>query len=110
MIFSQIEEASGSDVREWILESIPDLTKYQKEVIQNADCDIIRVSHLHFYIDKSPQKVSFLWRFTILIFPLVWLVLFIGLPFNMLFTGRWGYGKKLTDRILTPWVRRLNLM
>jgi len=58
---------------------------------------------------EEPRKVEFWWRLTIFIFPFVWLVLFICLPLNMLFTGKWGYSRKFNDKFLIPWISRLHL-
>ena len=100
MMFTVLEEAPLREVRKWLLESIPDLTDYQKEEINEEGFDMFSGSDLYFYRKTEPQKVTFWWRLTILIFPFVWLLLFAGLPFNMLFTGQWGYGRKFNDKFL----------
>ena len=109
MMFSELEEAYEDDVKKWLLETIPELTDYQKESINDDFYDNIRCSDLYFYKEKRPQKVTAWWRLTILIFPFAWLMLFAGLPLNMIFTGRWGYSKRFNDVFLKRWWSRLNL-
>ena len=109
MIFSTLKEVPRREIQEWLTESIPDLTRYQKEVILEEGHDFISASDYYFYKKTEPKKVTFWWRLTILFSPFVWLLLFAGLPLNMLFTGQWGYGRKFNDKFLKPWWSRLNL-
>ena len=104
-IFSRLKQASGLEVQEWLHESIPELTGYQKEMI---DDEFLRDSEFYFYKDAD-EKVSFWWRLTIIFFPIIWVLLFIGLPFNMIITAQWGYGKTFGDKFYSPWVRKLKL-
>lgn len=83
------KRANDYEVRNWLINNIPELTKYQEEKIR--DEEIIRFSPFYFY--KEPKKVNNpLIRLTIIFYPIVWLLLFIGLPINFIFTGKWGYG------------------
>jgi hypothetical protein len=52
--------------------------------------DYISRSGLQVY--KRNQKINNPWlRLTIVFFSITWLIFFIFLPINFLFTGRWGY-------------------
>ena len=82
------KKASDYDVQKWLEESIK-LTPYQIEKLR--DDEILRFSPFQF-MEKRKKTNSLLLRLTILIIPFVWIILFIGLLFNYLFTGKWGYG------------------
>lgn len=84
------KEASSIEVENHFINNIPEITPYQKDCIKNDE--IFRFSPYTFY--KETEKVSNpLIRISILLYWLIWLLLFIGLPFNFIFTGRWGYKK-----------------
>ena len=80
------------DVVKWIEKSIPELTPYQKEKIR--DNEIIRFAP--FYFMERTKKVESIWVRLSAIFLLpVLILLLVGLPFNFLITGRWGYSEKM---------------
>jgi hypothetical protein len=90
MNFSNKEEVLSLEVRDWLMESIPNLTAYQKGKIR--DEDFVRCSGFYFYKDREPVR-SPLWRLTILLLPFVFLMLLLSIPFLFLFTGKWGWSK-----------------
>lgn len=83
-----LEKAYSYEVNEWLEENIPDLTKYQKQRIREDE--IIRFAPFEFY--KKGKKIDNIWiRLSIIFVPIVWLILVLGLPFNFILTGSWGY-------------------
>lgn len=97
-------KASDYEVRKWIEESIPELTKYQKTKIYQDE--MVRFSPFYFYKDK--KKVNSIWlRLSIILLPVVWLSLVVFMPINFMFTGKWGYGKKMNWFL--SWIDRLGV-
>lgn len=92
MDLHRYERASEYDVKNWLIENLK-LTDYQKDKMYREE--ILRFSPFYFYQLKEKQKVSPLWRLSIIPWIIFVIVLFIGLPFSWLFTGNWGYGDKL---------------
>ena len=83
-----LKRASDLEVQRWIFDNVPNLTKYQKERIR--DDEIVRFSPYHFY--KKRKKVDNVFiRLSVIFMPIVWTILFIGIPFNFFITGKWGY-------------------
>lgn len=108
MQFNQLKEATPQDVRQWIENNIPELTNYQKQEI--VDEEIGRwTDELVFFKYKQSKKVKFWWRLTVIFFPFAWAMLFIGLPFNMILTGKWGYHKKFVGKFWSSWMEKLEL-
>jgi hypothetical protein len=89
-IYTIYKRAHHWDVENYFLKKIPDITPYQKERIRNDE--IFRCNPFFIYIKKEKTTNPFI-RLTVLVWPLVWFILMLGLPFNYLVTGRWGYGK-----------------
>jgi len=108
MNFSQLERAQPWDVIKWIENNIPELSVYQKQTISENEVGWW-TDELVFFKHKNESKVHFLWRLTVIFFPVAWILLFIGLPLNMIFTGKWGYGKFVIEKFWTPWMDKLNL-
>jgi len=104
--FSRLQEASDCEVEKWLNESIPELSKYQKDYISKEE--IVRFSKFRFYKWKKLKPVSFTWRLTMPFFFIFWCILFIGIPFNFLATGHWAYTQKFIDKFYAPWMRKLN--
>ena len=65
-MFSQLKKAPEYKVQEW-LEKKLELTNYQKSKLYNEE--IIRFSPFYFYERKQKEKISILWRFTLIFFP-----------------------------------------
>lgn len=105
MKFSRLKKASDYKVQKW-LEKQLELTSDQKRNM--SEREIVRFSKFEFYERKQEKKVSPLWRISILAFPIFWLILFIGLPFTMIITGKWGYGDKLY-KFYNDWLSLLGL-
>jgi hypothetical protein len=90
MKIHRLQKATNQDVRNWIYEMVPDLTEYQKSEIRRYDLRFCL--GLEFF--KPRKRVNNIWwRLSGIAFPFVWLIMFIGLPVNFLFTGYWGYSK-----------------
>lgn len=75
-------------VSEWINKKIPELTSYQKERINNDE--IIRFAPFYF-MERRGTTNSVLLRLSIIFMLPVLILLIIGLPFNFIITGSWGY-------------------
>lgn len=105
MKLHRLQKTSDYKVREW-LEKELELTPYQKSKIYNRE--IIRFAPFDFYEPRQKEKVSVLWRFTMIPYLIYLAVLFIGLPFTFLITGKWGYGDKLYD-FHSKWMSKLNI-
>jgi hypothetical protein len=88
MNFHNYKKASDYRVQEWLEKSIRELTAYQKEKIR--DDEIVRLSPFEFYERRETVKNIFI-RLSIIVMPLVWILIFISLPFNFIITGNWGY-------------------
>lgn len=106
MKLTRLKPASDYEVINW-LEKELELTPYQKGKMR--DREIVRFSPFEFYKSRGKEKVSVLWRLTIIIFPFYWLIFLVGLPFRFLFTGKWGYGQKFFDNFHAVWIRKLDL-
>jgi len=87
-----LKKVWDSDVEKWIEESIPELTAYQKEKIEANE--IVRFAP--FYFMEPTKKVKNIWLRLSAIFLLpIFILLLVGLPFNFLFTGVWGYAENM---------------
>lgn len=82
------KEAGNREVEEWLYNHIRELTTFQKEWIRNEE--IVRFAPFKF-VKRPETKTNVLWRLSVLVMPVVWVCLVIGLIFNYFFTGRWGY-------------------
>ena len=101
-----LKHSSDHDVNTW-LEKCLELTPYQKEKLRLDE--VVRFAPFEFYEVPKQIKPSFIWRLTIIFFLIYLVLLFVGLPFNFLFTGKWGYGQKFFDNFHAKWMRKLNL-
>jgi len=106
MKLTNLEPAYDLEVQKWLYETI-DLTPYQKEKIR--DNEIIRFAPFKFYKWRKKEKILFLWRLTIFLVPFYLLILYMILPYRMIFTGEWGYGQKFIDNFHNKWLHKLNL-
>jgi len=106
MKLSYLERASDYEVRQW-LESELDLTPYQKEKLYKSE--IIRLSNFYFYKIPKKEKVSILWRLSIIIYPFYFLLAISFLPIKFIFTGKWGYGRDFIDKFHSVWIRKIGL-
>ena len=107
MNLSRLKPASDCDVMEWLEKKIPNLTPSQKEKIH--DDEIIRFAPFDFYEPRAKEKISFLWRLTIILIPFYFVGLLSFLPIKMIFTGKWGYGRKFQDNVHGYWMNKLKL-
>lgn len=106
MKLSKLEEAPSYEVKNWLKENLQ-LTPYQCELIDNRE--LLRFSGFYYYKTRKKQKVSFLWRFTLLVYPLWFVLLVVFSLFKFLATGSFGYGSKFLDKYLRNWQNKLNL-
>lgn len=106
MNLSNLKKASDYSVEEWLTKSL-DLTPYQRSKMRTSE--MVRFSNFYFYEEKQKEKVSFLWRFTIIFWPIYFILLCIGYPFTMVFTGKWGYGRGFVDNFHSKWANKLKL-
>lgn len=91
MNLRNIQKANDYEVENWLKESIPELTSYQKSKIY--DNEIIRFSPFEFY--KEKETTSNIWlRLSVIFLPVVWIILLLFLPITFILTGRWGYNKR----------------
>ncbi|AMR34175.1 hypothetical protein A0256_23340 [Mucilaginibacter sp. PAMC 26640] len=84
---SNLRKASHFEVQDWLIKEL-ELTPYQKSKLY--DKEIVRFSPFDFFKYKRKTK-SLLWRFTLPIYPVIWVLLVISSPIVYLITGRWGY-------------------
>jgi hypothetical protein len=103
---TDLQRVSDHEVCEWLEEKLQ-LTPYQKQIL--IEREIVRFAPFYFYKWRNDKKVSLLWRLTIVIYPIYWLILFIGLPFKWIVTGKWGYGRKFFDNFHAKWVQKLGI-
>lgn len=106
MKLHHLEKASDYEVADWLKTELK-LTPYQIDSLSANES--IRFSPYSFY--KRPKKIaaSIWWRLTILVWPIYYLVLFLGLPLNMILTSSWGYGDKFYDNFHAKWQRKIGL-
>lgn len=99
------EKATDYEVQKWIDNSELELTPYQKQRLR--DYDVVRLAP--FYFIKPRKRVTNIWlRLSIILFPPVWILILISLPFNFILTGKWGYGNK-TLKWFDKWVTNINV-
>lgn len=103
MRLRNIQKASDYEVRKWLKETL-NLSDYQQEKLWREE--IIERAPFYFFSRKKYQPNIWL-RLSIVLYPFVWLILFIGLPFNYFITGRWGYSKKWN--FILNWVDKIGL-
>lgn len=89
-----LERANDYKVEEWLEKSIPELTPYQKQHIR--DHEIIRFAPFYFMKKRKKHK-NILLRLTVIFVPPVFILLAVGLPFNFILTGIWGYSYKSVE-------------
>ena len=75
-------------VRDWMQNSIPELSPYQKELMRNRE--IVRFAPFEFMERRKKVNNVFL-RLSIVFMLPVLLILIVGLPFDFVITGSWGY-------------------
>ena len=105
MKLHRLKQVSYLTIQNW-LEDRLELTDYQKDKMRRSE--FLRFSKYKFFEPRQKENVSFLCRLSMIPFFLVWLILFIGLPINFLFVGKWGYGDKIFS-ILSKWQNCIGL-
>jgi hypothetical protein len=106
MAFHNLVRVSEFEVKDWFLKKVPELTAYQKEKL---DSEFFRMSPFSWYKKAPREKVSFLWRLSIVIYPIYLLVLLIGIPFTFIVRGKWGYSQKMYENFHCAWMRKIGM-
>lgn len=106
MNLSRLKKANNIGVEKWLSEKL-DLTPYQ--ISKMRDMELFRFSPFEFYESKQKGKVSFLWRFTMLVLPIYILLVWIYNPIQFIVSGKWGISSKFLDSFHYPWMHKLNL-
>jgi len=94
MDLSQLKRVDFLEVKSWLYKEI-ELTPYQYSHMDDI------YNPFYFYKRKEKIKTSFKWRLTLPIFGIIYLLLVIGLPFNFVFKGNWGYDEKFIKSFRT---------
>jgi hypothetical protein len=105
-LFSRLTKASDYEVSDWIKKEF-ELSNQQ--IYRAYDRESVRFSNLEFYKRKQKENSSLLWRLTLPLFGLYWVLLFIGLPISFIITGEWGYNQKFLDNFHYRWCEKLNV-
>lgn len=106
MRFSRLKRAHDFDVIKWLENSL-ELTDQQKQKLY--DQEIVRFSPYYFYKKAEKKKVGFLWRLTLIAYPIYWILLFCFMPIKAIITGKWGYGRNFIDKFHNKWLQKLDL-
>ena len=102
MNFRNLEKANNHEVEKWLIENIAEITNYQKSKIYSEE--IVRWAPFKFYKERK-HNPNFFERLSVIFFPIVWILLFLGLPFTYIINGSWGYGKSFNW--ILNWVDRI---
>lgn len=92
MNYSNYKTASDWDVEKWLKESPLNLTPYQVETMRASE--MVRFAPFEF-IKRRKRQTNLLIRLSLVLYPFVWIILFLGLPFTYLINGKWGYSEKV---------------
>jgi hypothetical protein len=103
---SNRERASDYEVEGWLQDKLQ-LTPYQRSILR--DQEILRFSKFRFFKYRPKVSTSLWWRLTILLWPVVWVLLLLGLPFTMIVRGRWGYSEPFLQKFIRPWAYKIGL-
>jgi len=83
-----LKKVNDYTVEDWLENNIKELTPYQKEWIR--DQEIVRSAPFEFYERRKKIDNIFI-RLSVIVMPVVFCVIVIGLPINFLIKGKWGY-------------------
>ncbi len=108
MELSSLKIARGHEIGDWLTESLK-LTPYQQSILSEEYYDILRISPFYFYKDTDENKTTFLWRMTVVFWPIVFILVNISLPFVFVVSGKWGYNRWFIDKIIAPWLQKSGL-
>jgi len=101
MSLSRLERVDFLEIKSWLYKGL-ELTSYQYSRL-----DDIYIPY-YFYKQKEKIETSFKWRSTIPMFGIIYLLLIIGLPFNFIFKGNWGYNEKFI-KIFKTWAFKVGI-
>ena len=85
-------------------ETFPELNKLSSEEM----CDRWISLGIHFYSEEKTEVRRWV-RLTLPFALILFVLMLIGLPFNFMITGKWGYGSGKESRIFN-WFRALRLV
>ena len=88
MRISNLKKVSEYEFYEWLKTEI-ELTERQKEYIQENE--IFRFSPFYFSKKYKSKKVNPILRLSVILIPIVYMFLIIGMFFNFLLLGKWEY-------------------
>jgi hypothetical protein len=100
-----LKEVSEYEVYEWLKTEI-ELTERQKEHIQENE--IFRFSPFYFSKKYETKRVNLLLRLSIVLIPIVYILLIVGMFFNFLIFGKWYYEAKHI-RWFPEWLNKIGL-
>lgn len=90
MIHRKLRQVWDGKVAKWLRENIPEITTYQKEKI---DAEFVRDMPFYLFEKRDSKQGNILWRLSLIPYLVMYVILVLGLPFNFLITGEWGYVK-----------------
>lgn len=100
-----LRKVSEYEVYEWLKNEI-ELTERQKEYIEENE--IFRFSPFYFSKKYEVKKVNPLLRLSIVLIPIVYVLLIVGMFFNFLIFGKWQYEFKYV-RWFSEWLNKIGL-
>jgi hypothetical protein len=104
MNLSNLERANRFEVFEWLEANI----KLTKEQISELGM-WYDTGPFYFFKRKGKKQNNMFWRLSIIMLPIYYLFLFMGIPFTFIFRGRWGYGDKFFYGFHAKWMNKINL-
>lgn len=100
-----MKQVSAHEFYEWLKNEI-ELTEVQKEYI--LENETFRWSPFYFSKKYKSKKVNPLLRLSIVLVPIVYILLIIGMFFNFLIFGRWEYEFKYI-KWFPEWLDKIGL-
>jgi lipopolysaccharide export LptBFGC system permease protein LptF len=90
-VLTRLKKVDMWEYRRWLKDNIPDLSEIQKDVIDDPDGFVRWQSPYRIYKEVE-KKTPFWWRFTLPVYLIVFLLLFLFMPIKFFFTGNFRYG------------------
>ena len=89
MNLCNLEKVWDYEVESWLIDSIPEITVYQKECITNDY--LVKSAPFVFMRKPKPRGTNILFRLSIVPLLFVLLLLICTLPLKYILSGNWGY-------------------
>jgi hypothetical protein len=105
MKLTNLREVSEYEVYKWLKTEI-ELTERQKEYIEENE--IFRFAPFYFSKKYEVKKVNPLLRLSIVLIPIVYVLLIVGMFFNFLIFGKWQYEFKYV-KWFSEWLNKIGL-